>query len=95
MMEKSALACEGGGCTPPPFTLFTLIYKVAVYAPAQRADNLYPICTLWSPQQIGFINLSKKGFKLVCNVNIVYGNLKSENSQDYAQKQQRNCPFMN
>jgi hypothetical protein len=24
--------------------------------------------------------------KLVCNVNIVYGNLKSEDSQDYAQK---------
>ncbi len=28
--------------------------------------------------------LSKIGFKLVCNVNIVYGSLKSENSQDYA-----------
>ncbi len=33
--------------------------------------------------------------KLVCDVNIVYGNLKSENSQDYAQKPQRNCTFMN
>jgi hypothetical protein len=33
--------------------------------------------------------------KLVCNVNIVYGNLKSENSQDYAQKPQRNCTFWN
>jgi hypothetical protein len=33
--------------------------------------------------------------KLVCNVNIVYGNLKSETSQDYAQKPQRNCTFMN
>ncbi len=33
--------------------------------------------------------------KLFCNVNIVYGNLKSENSQDYAQKPQRNCTFMN
>jgi hypothetical protein len=32
-----------------------------------------------------FYSLSKSGFKLVCNVNIVYGNLKSENSQDYAQ----------
>jgi hypothetical protein len=32
--------------------------------------------------------------KLVCNVNIVYGNLKSENSQDYAQKPQGNCTFM-
>jgi hypothetical protein len=28
--------------------------------------------------------LSKSGLKLVCNVNIVYENLKSENSQDYA-----------
>jgi hypothetical protein len=32
--------------------------------------------------------LSKSGLKLVCNVNIVNGNLKSENSQDYAQKPQ-------
>jgi hypothetical protein len=35
--------------------------------------------------------LSKSGLKLVCNVSIVYGNLKSENSQDYAQKHQLNC----
>jgi hypothetical protein len=28
--------------------------------------------------------LRKSGLKLVCNVNNVYGNLKSENSQDYA-----------
>ncbi len=39
--------------------------------------------------------LSKSDLKLVCNVNIVYGNLKSENSEDYAQKPQRNCPLMN
>ncbi len=39
--------------------------------------------------------LRKSGLKLVCNVNIVYENLKSENSQDYAQKPQRNCTFMN
>jgi hypothetical protein len=38
---------------------------------------------------------SKSCLKLVCNVNIVYGNLKSENSQDYAQKPQRNSRFMN
>ncbi len=38
---------------------------------------------------------SKSGLKLVCNVNIVYGNLMSENSQDYAQKPKRNCTFMN
>ncbi len=38
---------------------------------------------------------SKSGLKLVCSVNIVYGNLKSENSLDYAQKPLRNCMFMN
>jgi hypothetical protein len=32
----------------------------------------------------------KCGLKLVCNVNIVYGNLKSESSQDYAEKPQPN-----
>ncbi len=37
----------------------------------------------------------KNGLKLVCNVNIVNGNLKSENSQDYAQKPQRKCTLMN
>ncbi len=37
----------------------------------------------------------KSGLKLVCNVNIVYRNLTSRNSQDYTQKPQRNCTFMN
>ncbi len=37
--------------------------------------------------------LSKSGLKLVCNVNIVYRNLKPENFQDYAQKP--HCMFMN
>ncbi len=38
---------------------------------------------------------SKSGLKLACNVNIVYGNHKSENSKGYAQKPQRNRMFMN
>ncbi len=38
---------------------------------------------------------SKTGLKLACNVNIVYGNLKSDNTQDYDKKLQRNCTFMN
>jgi hypothetical protein len=38
MMEKSALAGEGGGCTPTPF--ITITYKVAVYAPAEWTDTL-------------------------------------------------------
>jgi hypothetical protein len=38
----------------------------------------------------------QSGLKLVCTVNIVYGNLKSENSQDKSQKPpQQNCTFMN
>ncbi len=40
-------------------------------------------------------HLNKSCLKLVCNVNIVYRNLKSEDSQDYAQKPKRNCTFMN
>ncbi len=32
---------------------------------------------------------------LQCEPCTVYGNLKSENSQDYAQKPRRNCTFMN
>ncbi len=53
MMEKSALAGEGGGCTPTPFRPITITYKVAVYAPAERADalpvfHLYPVCALCS-----------------------------------------------
>jgi hypothetical protein len=40
-------------------------------------------------------SLSKSCLKLVCNVNIVHGNLQSENSQDYAQMPQPNCTIMN
>jgi hypothetical protein len=40
--------------------------------------------------------LEQKWFKTgLYTVNIVYGNFKSENSQGYAQKRQRNCTFMN
>jgi hypothetical protein len=39
--------------------------------------------------------IQKSGLKLVCIVNTVKRNLKSENSQDYAQKPQLNCTFMN
>jgi hypothetical protein len=38
--------------------------------------------------------LSNNGLTLVSNVNIVYGNLLTENSQDYAQKPQQNYTFM-
>ncbi len=29
---------ESGGYTPTPFTIFTITYKVVMYAPAERAD---------------------------------------------------------
>ncbi len=53
-----------------------------------------------SPLPAGFTTpppplLSKSSLKLICNVNIVSRNLKPENSQDYAQKPQQNCTFMN
>ncbi len=38
---------------------------------------------------------AKVGWNWFFDVNIVYGKLKSENSQDYAQQPQRNCTFMN
>ncbi len=35
-----ALAGEGGGACSPPLTIFAIRYKVAVYAPAERAATL-------------------------------------------------------
>ncbi len=55
----------------------------------------FPPCNPQSPLLKDFTPLKKNGLKQVCNVNIVYGNLKSENSPDYAQKPQRNCTFVN
>jgi hypothetical protein len=53
----------------------------------------FPPCYSQSPLLTAFTShppLRKSRLKLVCKVNIVYGNLKTENSQDYAQKPQRN-----
>jgi hypothetical protein len=46
----------------------------------------FPPCYSQSPLLTDLPPLppSKSGLKLVCNVNIVYGNLKPEDSQDYA-----------
>jgi hypothetical protein len=38
---KSALTGEGGGCTPTPFTLVTITYKVAVYARLQLRGQIH------------------------------------------------------
>jgi hypothetical protein len=46
-MEKSAQAGEGGGASPPHFTISTITYKVVVFSPAERADThpLFPLYT--------------------------------------------------
>ncbi len=46
MMEKLAQPGEGASAPPPPFTIVTITYKVAVYAPAEGADTL-PIFHLY------------------------------------------------
>jgi hypothetical protein len=66
----------------------------------EKSLTSFPPCYSQSPLQTDFTPpspppLSKSGFKLVCNVNIVNGNFKSENSQDYAQKPEPNYTFMN
>jgi hypothetical protein len=61
------------------------------------------VCFLYRGRTLGSIWVKslltdftpKSGLKLVFNVNIVYGNLKSENSQNYGQKPQLNCTFLN
>ncbi len=56
-----------------------------------KSCKSFPPCCKQSPQLTDFTTLpppllSKSRLKLICDINIVYGNLKSENSQDYAQK---------
>ncbi len=66
----------------------------------------FPPCYLQSPLLQILLNAGGGGggvskilstciMKLDCNVNIVYGSLKLENPQDYAQKPQLKCTFMN
>jgi hypothetical protein len=61
-------------------------------------DKSSPPCYSQSPLIRDFTPpppFKKSGLELVCNVNIVNENLKSEKSQNYAQKPQQNCTFMN
>ncbi len=58
-MEKFAQPGKGGGCTPTPSTISTIMYNVVVYAPAQRAYiphisilPLHVLCGYHSPLQI-------------------------------------------
>jgi hypothetical protein len=53
MMVNQPSLVRGGGARLPPFTLFTITYKVVVYAPAPAGRytppcfSSIPICTLW------------------------------------------------
>jgi hypothetical protein len=57
----------------------------------RKSFQSFPPCYSQSP----LLPLEQKWVETVFNVNIVNGNHKSDNSQDYAQKPQRNCTFMN
>ncbi len=80
------------------------IFKIAKTQPVMRLNswtwfgqNSFPFCYSQSAllTDLPPHPLEQKWFETGCNVNIVYGNLKSENSQNYAQKPRRNCTFMN
>ncbi len=75
----------------------TGLLKHPTYPEAEFLDKSlksFPSCYS-QPLLLTDFTPSKSGLKLVCNVNIVNGNLKSENSQDYAQKPRQNCTFIN
>ncbi len=80
---------KGGGCAPPqsPEAEFLDVIGTKVFKVFFLAIHCH-ISTNGSPP-----SLSKSGLKLVCKH--CNGNLKSKNSQDYAQKPQQNCTFMN
>jgi hypothetical protein len=63
MMEKSALAGEGGGCTPTPFQPITITYKVAVYDPAERADTL-PLFHLYPIHMYSVLKITGKSVRI-------------------------------
>jgi hypothetical protein len=67
-------------------TTFLRVFLLAIHS------HLYKRILLPSPPPP---LLSKNCLKMACIVNSVYWTLKAENSQDYAQKPQRSCTFMN
>jgi hypothetical protein len=87
MMEKSALAGEGGGCTPTPF--ITITYKVAVYASAEWADTLplfhfYTLYMYSVPQSV-IIFLDK----FVCSIFPKFSNKAQSYNKIYARESVR------
>jgi hypothetical protein len=58
MMEKLAQPGDGAGARPPPYTLSTITHKVAVYAPAERADTF--LLFLLSPYLYSVLSYGEK-----------------------------------
>ncbi len=89
--------------TPPPPPIPP---KKSIGARPYGFKNLYPskkpaTVTQQLQKSVDFRRIElydfhlRSGLKMVCILSIVYGNLNSKNSQDYAQKPERNCTFMN
>ncbi len=78
-------------------TTFTLVFSWGrvLWRNWDKSQTSIPHFDSQSLLLTDFTPPSKSGLKLVCNVNIVYGNIKYENSQDYAETPQQNCAFMN
>ncbi len=80
------------------YSFFTVVYSVQ-YRGRILGHNLDKNLKSFPPyaihSHVTHVYKSKTGWKLVCYANIVYRNLKSEISQEYAQKSLRNCPFIN
>ncbi len=82
-MENLAQAGEGGGARPPSFVIFTIAYKVEVYARAERADtlpllNFYPyvLCGLLSttamPDCLVFLNAIWRPDQLIVGSKVTF-----------------------
>jgi hypothetical protein len=64
MMEKLAQPGEGEGRTPmPPLAVFTITYKIVVYAQAERTDTL-PLFLLYLCMD-SVILITEKGYTFI------------------------------
>ncbi len=72
-----------------PNSWTSLVQKYKEFSSLLFTSPLITDFTIFPP------TLEQKQVETGFNVNIVYGNLKTENSPDYAHKPQRNCTFMN
>ncbi len=91
---------------PPPFLLMTVCYAILNETRGRTLGRnrdksliIFPSFYSQAPLLTDYTPLPPWAkvdcLKLPCKINIVKGNHKPENSQDYAQKPQRNCTFMN